>query len=122
MASRSDTLRRTLRRLELASQNALELARFGRLWVANGYFPNGNGKTLPDGKSSNDRVPYKLGFYQALFDRLEPLRAAGEPVLVLGDFNTAHRPIDLARPKTNEGTSGFLPEERAEFSRWLDAG
>lgn len=103
-------------------EGRLQIARFGRLWIANGYFPNGNGKPLADGKPSNDRVPYKLGFYRALFDRLEPLRAAGDRVLVMGDFNTAHRPIDLARPKQNEGTSGFLPEERDEFSRWLDGG
>src|SRR5690606_33251912 len=45
-----------------------------------------------------------------------------EPLLVMGDFNTAHREIDLARPRQNRETSGFLPEERAEFQRWLDAG
>ena len=47
---------------------------------------------------------------------------AGKPVLVLGDFNTAHREIDLARPRDNKKNSGFLPEERAEVSRWLAAG
>ena len=41
---------------------------------------------------------------------------------MLGDFNTAHREIDLARPKGNQKTSGFLPEERAELDRWIDAG
>ena len=41
---------------------------------------------------------------------------------MIGDFNTAHRPIDLARPKQNEKISGFLPEERAELDRWFDAG
>ena len=40
----------------------------------------------------------------------------------MGDFNTAHHPIDLARPKTNTRTSGFLVEEREELSRWLDHG
>ena len=39
-----------------------------------------------------------------------------------GDFNTAHTEIDLARPKDNRKTSGFLPEERDEFSRWLNEG
>jgi exodeoxyribonuclease-3 len=43
-------------------------------------------------------------------------------VLVMGDFNTAHREIDLARPRENRKTSGFLPEERAELDRWLRAG
>jgi len=67
-------------------------------------------------------VPYKLAFYAALFDRVERLRRSGLRVLVMGDFNTAHREIDLARPKANENTSGFLPEERAEFDRWMGAG
>jgi exodeoxyribonuclease-3 len=93
------------------------LARFGRLIVANAYFPKGSG-TLRD----NSRVPYKLAFYRALFDRLERLRRAGFRVLAMGDFNTAHRDIDLARPRANRDTSGFLPEERAEIERWIAAG
>jgi exodeoxyribonuclease III len=92
------------------------LAKFGRLHVASIYFPKGSGK-----ERDNSRVGYKLAFYRAVFDRLEPLRKRG-PVLVLGDYNTAHHPIDLARPKTNKDSSGFLPEERAEMDRWIEAG
>ncbi|MBX3705831.1 MAG: exodeoxyribonuclease III [Pseudomonadales bacterium] len=92
------------------------VARFGRLSVASVYFPKGSGK-----ERDNSRVPYKLGFYRTVFERIEQLKKRG-PVLVMGDYNTAHEPIDLARPKTNEKSSGFLPEERAEFSRWLAAG
>ncbi len=98
-------------------EGRLQIARFGRLCVVNGYFPNGNGK-LRD----NSRVPYKLAFYRALFERVERLRRGGYRVLVMGDFNTAHAEIDLARPKENRKTSGFLPRERAELSRWLEAG
>jgi exodeoxyribonuclease-3 len=98
-------------------EGRLQLARFGALHVANVYFPKGSG-TARD----NSRVPYKLEFYRALFDRLERLRRRGARVLVMGDFNTAHREIDLARPKGNETTSGFLPEEREELERWLRAG
>ena len=47
---------------------------------------------------------------------LRGLLAEGREVVVCGDVNTAHREIDLARPKANETTSGFLPEERA----WMD--
>ncbi len=97
-------------------EGRLQLARFGKLWIANVYFPKGSGN-----QRDNSRVPYKLDFYRALFDRLEPLRRRGR-VLVMGDFNTAHQEIDLARPRENRKTSGFLPEERAELSRWLDAG
>lgn len=96
------------------AEGRLQLARFGRLVVANVYFPNGSGS-----ERSNDRVPYKLAFYRALRKRLAALRDEGLRVLVMGDFNTAHREIDLARPRDNEATSGFLPEERAEMDRWL---
>jgi exodeoxyribonuclease-3 len=67
-------------------------------------------------------VPYKLDFYRAVFDRVEKLRRGGYRVLVMGDFNTAHSELDLARPKGNHKNSGFLPEERAELDRWVDAG
>lgn len=92
------------------------LAQFGRLSVASIYFPKGSGK-----ERDNSRVPYKLGFYRAVFERIEQLKKRG-PVFVTGDYNTAHEAIDLARPKTNTKSSGFLPEERDEMSRWLEAG
>jgi len=99
------------------SEGRLQIAHFGRLALANVYFPNGNGKDR-----DNSRVPYKLDFYRRLFERLQRLRRGGARVLVMGDFNTAHREIDLARPKENRATSGFLPEECAEIDRWIDAG
>ncbi len=99
------------------SEGRFQLARFGRLVVANVYFPKGSG-----GKRDNSRVPYKLDFYRAVFKNVQHLRRAGYRVLVMGDFNTAHREIDLARPKQNVMNSGFLPEERAEIDAWIDAG
>jgi exodeoxyribonuclease-3 len=99
------------------AEGRLQIARFGRLVVANAYFPKGSGN-----ERDNSRVPYKLAFYRALFERLEGLRRAGLRVLVLGDFNTAHSELDLARPRENQKTSGFLPEERAELDRWQVAG
>jgi exodeoxyribonuclease III len=102
---------------EMDAEGRVQIARFGGLTVANVYFPNGSGKAR-----SNDRVPFKLAFYRRLFAVLQPHLAAGEAVIVMGDFNTAHRSIDLARPKQNEGTSGFLAEERAELDAWLQAG
>lgn len=92
------------------------MARFGRLRVASVYFPKGSGK-----ERDNSRVAYKLDFYRAVFDHIQRCKRAG-PVLVLGDYNTAHEEIDLARPRSNATTSGFLPEERAELDRWLAAG
>jgi exodeoxyribonuclease III len=61
-------------------------------------------------------LKYKLDFYEAFLEYLEPRRRNGEKLIICGDFNTAHREIDLARPKENEKISGFLPVERA----WMD--
>jgi exodeoxyribonuclease-3 len=102
---------------EFDREGRLQIARFGALTIANVYFPNGSGKNR-----DNSRIPFKLEFYRSLFERLEPLRASNAPVLVIGDFNTAHTEIDLARPKANRQTSGFCPEECAELDRWLTAG
>lgn len=112
-----DELHSELGVAEFDCEGRLQLARFGRLWVAGVYFPNGNGK-----ERDNSRVPYKLAFCRALQARLQPLADAGEPVVVIGDWNTAPEAIDLARPKDNTKTSGFLPEERAEVARWLALG
>lgn len=97
-------------------EGRLLIAHFKRLAIVTAYFPKGSG-TARD----NSRVPYKLGFYAALFERLQTLRRRG-PVFVMGDYNTAHTELDLARPKTNARTSGFLPIEREVLTIWLDAG
>jgi exodeoxyribonuclease-3 len=98
-------------------EGRMQLARFGRLLVANVYFPKGSGRNR-----DNSRVPYKLDFYRRVFEHVQRGRERGLRVLVAGDFNTAHQAIDLARPKANVETSGFLPEERAELDRWIAAG
>jgi exodeoxyribonuclease-3 len=92
------------------------MARFGRTSIASVYFPKGSGK-----ERDNSRVPYKMDFYRAVFERIERARGYG-PVIVMGDYNTAHEEIDLARPTPNKKASGFLPEERVELSRWVGAG
>ncbi|MCP3061522.1 exodeoxyribonuclease III [Myxococcus sp. K38C18041901] len=102
---------------EMDVEGRLQLARFGKLTVANVYFPNGNGKDR-----DLSRIPFKLAFYRRLFDQLEKPLRDGERLLVVGDFNTAHQDIDLARPRENRETSGFRPEEREELDRWLRAG
>lgn len=92
------------------------VAKFGRLSIASIYFPKGSGRDR-----DNSRVDYKLRFYRSAESRLSRLKRSG-PTIVTGDFNTAHTEIDLARPKDNKKTSGFLAEERDEMSRWLSAG
>lgn len=72
------------------------------------YFPNGS--------RDHSRVPFKMAYKADFLAFCNRLRAAGKAVIFCGDVNTAHRPIDLARPRQNENTTGFLPIERA----WLD--
>jgi exodeoxyribonuclease-3 len=98
-------------------EGRLQIARFGRLVVVNAYFPKGG-----DRSDARRRLRYKLGFYRTVFERVQRLRRAGHRVLVMGDFNTAHHEIDLARPRGNLRNSGFLPIERAELDRWIAAG
>lgn len=112
-----DDLETSLGEPRFDEEGRLQVARFGRLVVANVYFPNGAGKDR-----DNARIPFKLDFYRALFERVERHRRAGRRVLVVGDFNTAHREIDLARPRDNVKTSGFTPVEREELDRWIRAG
>ncbi len=82
----------------------------------NVYFPNG--------KAREERLKFKLDFYAALLEEVIPrCRKRGDDKLVIcGDVNTAHRDIDLARPKENRRTSGFLPEECAWLDRLLADG
>jgi exodeoxyribonuclease-3 len=67
-------------------------------------------------------VDYKLNFYAHLLETCDALHAAGENIIITGDFNTAHQPIDLKYPKQNKLTSGFLPEERLWVQKYLDHG
>ncbi len=85
--------------------------------IINVYFPNGAGK---DG--DNSRVPYKIAFYDALRQKLKPFMDQGEKMIVMGDWNTAYSEIDLANPKQNVNTSGFLIEERVTMGKWFDEG
>ncbi len=87
---------------------------YGDFTILNIYFPNGT--------SGDNRVDYKLNFYSALFKYLEVLQKENRKILVCGDYNTAHKEIDLARPKENVGTSGFLPEERAKLDEMFEMG
>jgi len=77
---------------------------------------------FPNGQRGKDRVDYKLDFYAVLLKLCENLHKKGENLIITGDFNTAHLPIDLKNPKSNEKTSGFLPEEREWVQKFLDKG
>ena len=80
----------------------------------NVYFPNG--------QSKEERLVYKMEFYDRFMNYCEDLKAKGKSIIVCGDVNTAHHAIDLARPKANEKTSGFLPMERKWMDKFISAG
>ncbi|HEU5085993.1 MAG TPA: exodeoxyribonuclease III [Roseiflexaceae bacterium] len=77
---------------------------------------------VPSGSSGSERVAYKLDFYRRFLGVLQPYLERGDRVVVAGDINTAYAPIDLARPRENVRSSGFLPEERAALGAFFDAG
>lgn len=97
---------------------------FEKFHFINGYFPNGGAEILSgDGKHQGKfkRLEYKMGFFSVFADYAQKLRQS-KPVVVCGDFNIAHRPIDLARPRDNVMNTGFLPEERAFLDHFTELG
>ena len=78
------------------------------------YFPNGG--------RDHSRVPFKLDFYAALLEMCDEMHENGKQVMICGDINTAHQEIDLKNHKTNHNTTGFLPEERAWITKYLEHG
>ena len=106
-------------------QNGLGIDRFdreGRVLISehenfllyNIYFPNGQKDEI--------RLNYKLDFYDELLPIINEQVESGSNVIVTGDWNTAHFPIDLARPKENIKTSGFMPIEREKIDQYVDSG
>jgi exodeoxyribonuclease III len=99
---------------EFDSEGRLVISLYPDFSLFNVYFPNG--------QRDHGRLTYKLDFYHHLLELCDQLHAAGERLIICGDFNTAHREIDLRNPKQNEKTSGFLPEERAWIDKYLAHG
>lgn len=86
---------------------------FNDFYFFNIYFPNGG--------QGPERLAYKMGFYDAFLTQAQTLRQT-KPIVVCGDFNTAHTPLDIKNAKANEKNSGFLPEERAWLDTFVAAG
>ncbi|MCK4902656.1 MAG: exodeoxyribonuclease III [Thermoplasmatales archaeon] len=90
------------------------ITEFPSFTLFNIYFPNG--------KKNQERLDYKLDFYDTFLGYADNLKAEGKNIVVCGDYNTAHKEKDLARPKENSKTSGFLPVERAWIDTFIDHG
>ncbi len=87
---------------------------FKNFVLINCYFPNGGG--------GPDRLKFKLDYYSEFLKYIEKVRKIESRIVFCGDVNTAHFPIDLARPKENEENTGFLPIERAWIDKVVDRG
>ena len=90
------------------------ITEFDNFLLYNIYFPNGQKDEI--------RLQYKLDFYDDLLEIIDDQVASGNNVIVAGDWNTAHKEIDLANPKANANYSGFLPVERAQLDTYVDHG
>lgn len=90
------------------------IAEYEKFVLANVYFPNGG--------RGPERVRYKLDFYNELFFYLEKKFRDRKGIIVTGDYNTAHKEIDVAKPDAWSQVSGFLPEERAWITKILNLG
>lgn len=88
-------------------EGRLVLLEYPAFYIAGVYFPNG--------QKDEERLKFKLAYYDSFLEYAETLRKS-KPIILCGDVNTAHTPIDLTHPDRNEKTSGFLPVER----EWLD--
>jgi exodeoxyribonuclease-3 len=90
------------------------MTEFKEFILYNIYFPNG--------KRDLSRVDYKLEFSDKVLEKCEEQKKAGKKVIICGDFNTAHKEIDLKNAKSNEKNTGFLPEERAWIDKFISHG
>jgi len=90
------------------------IADYGEFILISAYFPNGS--------RDHSRVPFKMAYKDAFLEICNQYRAAGRQLIFCGDVNTAHQEIDLARPKQNKKSTGFLPLERAWIDKVVEEG
>ncbi len=87
---------------------------FGDTRLINAYFPSGT--------SGDERQSFKYKWLDQFYDWVNKLRKKHPKLILCGDYNIAHKEIDIHDPKGNKNSSGFLPEERAWFTKFLDSG
>jgi len=96
------------------SEGRLQILEFKDFTILNGYWPNS--------QAERARLDYKLDFCKSLTRITNSMVKQGKNVILCGDLNIAHKPIDLARPKQNENNAGYYIEERNALSRLLKHG
>ncbi len=104
----------TANHIDTMNEGRIVETHYDDLVLFNIYFPNG--------QKNQERLDYKMKFYDDLLEHCEKLRSEGKSIVICGDVNTAHKEIDLKNPKANSKTSGFLPSERAWMDKLIDHG
>lgn len=99
---------------EFDNEGRVQMVEFKDFTLINAYYPNA--------QAERARIEYKLRFNDSMLKLCNKLRKAGKHVVVCGDFNVAHKDIDLARPKDNKNSPGFYPEECASMDTFINAG
>lgn len=77
---------------------------------------------IPSGSSGDERQAYKIQWLDFFFDYINKLKATKQNLIICGDYNIVHKPIDIHDPVSNKNSSGFLPEEREWLSKFIDNG
>ncbi|MCY6958689.1 exodeoxyribonuclease III [Clostridium brassicae] len=96
------------------SEGRILICEYKEFILFNIYFPNG--------QKDDERLNYKMEFYDALLEYCNNLKDQGKKLIICGDYNTAHKEIDLKNPKSNEKRSGFLPIEREWMDKYIANG
>ena len=104
----------TAKDVDILNEGRINEFHFEDIVFFNVYFPNG--------QRNDERLEYKMAFYERFLAHCEALRKEGKSIVICGDVNTAHKEIDIARPKANENTSGFLKMEREWLDKFLSYG
>jgi len=100
--------------IDTLSEGRIIETHYDDIVLFNVYFPNG--------QKDEDRLNYKMKFYDNFLKYCEELREDGKSIIICGDVNTAHKEIDLKNPKANSKKSGFLDIEREWITKLLDSG
>jgi len=107
-----DEVRRGMAVREFDNEGRYVEARFGKLWIVSVY--------LPSGSAGPHRQASKFRFLKRFLIHMKKIKDRGGEIILCGDWNIAHKEIDLRNWRSNQKNSGFLPQEREWLTRVFD--